>query len=190
MPRTIPRTSGMSGAQAPLDAHAVENPARYFFDRDFGGIEHRDAVPLEQRFRRSDFESHLRSGCIALSGRRSFRICCSRSGLIVKANSFREYASSAGGSFRDSRSSSVSGKFAANIPYCIARYRQVGVFPSAIRPPGSRPRARNRAPPSRHRWPGRNSCVDARGVRMRVRHAMCPTCNMGGLRLEFVLERC
>src|ERR1700676_4480661 len=59
MLRTIPRTSGMSGAQAPLDAGAVENSARYFLDRDFGGVEQRNAMPLEQRLRRSDLESHL-----------------------------------------------------------------------------------------------------------------------------------
>src|SRR5260370_36372531 len=68
MPRTIPRTAGMSGAQAPLDAGAVENSTRYFLDRDFGGVEHRNAVAFEQRLRRSDFESHLRRRRIAAVG--------------------------------------------------------------------------------------------------------------------------
>src|ERR1700724_3076636 len=68
MLRTIPRTSGMSGAQAPLDPGAVENSARYFFDRDFGGVEHRNAVPLEHRLRRSDLESHLRRRRVAAVG--------------------------------------------------------------------------------------------------------------------------
>src|SRR6266849_6330871 len=68
MLRTIPRASGMSGAQAPLDAGTVENSTRYFLDRDFGGVEHRNAVPFEQRLRRSDFESHLRRRRIAAVG--------------------------------------------------------------------------------------------------------------------------
>src|ERR1700688_2418537 len=68
MSRTIPRTSGMSGAQAPLDARAVENSTGYFFDRDFGGVEHRNAVPFEQRLRRSDFECHLLRRRVAAVG--------------------------------------------------------------------------------------------------------------------------
>src|ERR1700694_1876929 len=68
MRRTIPRTFGMSGAQAPLDAGAVENSARYFLDRDFGGVEHRNAMPFEQGLGRSDLESHLRRRRIAAVG--------------------------------------------------------------------------------------------------------------------------
>src|SRR5260370_39889162 len=58
----------MSGAQAPLDPCAVENSARYFLNRDFGGVEHRNAMPFEQRLRRSDLESHLRRRRIAAVG--------------------------------------------------------------------------------------------------------------------------
>src|ERR1700692_3610962 len=68
MRRTIPRTSGMSGAQAPLDAGTVENSARYFLDGDFGGVENRNAMPFEQRLCRSDLESHLRRRRIAAVG--------------------------------------------------------------------------------------------------------------------------
>jgi hypothetical protein len=34
----------LSGSQPALDAGAVENSARNFFDRDFGRVEHRNAV--------------------------------------------------------------------------------------------------------------------------------------------------
>src|ERR1700722_13283050 len=68
MPRTIPRTSAMSGTQSSLDSGAIENSAGYFLDRDFGRIEHGNAVPLEQRLRRSDFEGDLLRRRIAAVG--------------------------------------------------------------------------------------------------------------------------
>src|ERR1700692_3195649 len=68
MRRTIPCTSKMSGTQSSLDAGAVEDSARYLFDGDFRGVEHRNAVPLEHRLRGPDFESHLLCRRVAAVG--------------------------------------------------------------------------------------------------------------------------
>src|SRR5579862_2214040 len=56
---TIPRVRAMSGAQASLYSHAVENSAGNFLDRDFRRIEERNSVTLVQRFRGTHLECDL-----------------------------------------------------------------------------------------------------------------------------------
>src|SRR5690625_279502 len=74
------------------------------------------------------------SDAYSLFGLRSYLTSDKRSGCIDKPNSFSLYGTKVDGSVPRSKSSGISGKLATFTPYCMAKYKLVGVLPQRETP--------------------------------------------------------